>query len=139
MQDLLANPSRLGETMNRFLRPWPSALLLMLCLGALSGPVKAQSAEAARQRFTPEQRQELFEARRNLERRSHAARIAILREADSCVAAASTPQAFRSCERQEEQARQQFKASIQAEIQALRVRYGLGERRPLQGPAANRP
>jgi hypothetical protein len=118
-----------------------SAVLLPLALVALPGSVLAQSQApgAGQRRLSPEQRQEMFQARRDLERRSHAARIAILQEADRCIASANTWDAFQTCERQEQQARERFKADIRSEAQALRARFGLPLRQDRTGSSARAP
>jgi len=110
-----------------FLSPALSAALM---LAAMTTPALAQSQQlpAAWNSLGAQQRQEIFRARVDLERRSHAGRIAILQEADRCVAAATTREAFRTCEQREKEARERFRSQMQAEIQALRSRFGLPPR-----------
>jgi len=112
-----------------------SKVLLPLALVALPAAVLAQSQPPGEglRRFPPDQVQEMFQARRDLERRSHAARIAILQEADRCIAAVNTWEAFQACERQEKQARERFKAEIRSEAQDLRARFGLPPRQDRTG------
>jgi hypothetical protein len=118
-----------------------SKVLLPLALVAMPASVLAQSQAPGEglRRFRPEQRQEMFQALRDLERRSHAARIAILQEADRCIAAASTWNAFQSCERQEKQARERFKVEIRSEAEGLRARFGLPPRQDRTGSSARPP
>jgi hypothetical protein len=90
----------------------------------------AQAVPPLQARLSDSQRQQLFEARRTLEKRSHAGRIAILQEADRCITAATSPQSYRLCEQQEQQARQALRASLKAERQAMRRQFGLPEKAP---------
>jgi len=106
------------------------SLLPALLLATLATPGRAQSQmpPALGSPVQAAQREAIFRARVELERRSHACRIAILQEADRCVAAAATRAAFQACERQEREARERFRSGMQAEIQAFRSRFGLPPR-----------
>lgn len=92
--------------------------------------VQAQSAEPFQARLSQSQRQQLFESRRALEKKSHAGRIAILQEADRCITAATDAQGYRQCEQRERQARQELRTSLKAERQALVSQLGLPQKGP---------
>ena len=128
----MINPASLTSAphLNLSMTSLTPSLLPALLLAALTTPVLAQSQIPPSQGGSVQaaQREAFLRARVDLERRSHAGRIAILQEADRCIAAAATMAAYRACERQEKEARQQFRSQMQAEIQAFRARFGLPPR-----------
>jgi hypothetical protein len=91
---------------------------------------QVQSAAPRQARLSETQRQQLFEARRSLEKKSHAGRIAILQEADRCITAATNAQGYRQCEEKERQARHELRSSLRGERQALLSQYGLSQKAP---------
>lgn len=64
-------------------------------------------------------RDEHFGELRDLESESHQARIRILQQADACIKAAATPEAYRQCERQEQDARQSLRESMKSRREDL--------------------
>ena len=109
----------------------PAAVLLILALPIHSGASLAQGGSPATQtrpNLSETQRQELFQKRKSLEQRSHAGRIAILQEADRCITAAQTREAFKACEQKEQQARQQLRGQLRAEAAQVRAQFGLPPR-----------
>ncbi|MEW6445321.1 MAG: hypothetical protein ACOZAQ_08560 [Pseudomonadota bacterium] len=64
---------------------------------------------------------ELLERVKSIESRSHQARIAILREADACIQAARTREAYRACEEKEKEARQALREELKPQREALRA------------------
>jgi hypothetical protein len=125
----------LSSSRQRFsLERWlvqPAAVALTLALPILSGASLAQVGSPAAQtrpNLSETQRQDLFLKRRSLEQRSHAGRIAILQEADRCISAAQTREAFKACEQKEQQARQQLRGQLRAEADQVRAQFGLPPR-----------
>ncbi len=122
--------SRLRFSLQRSLVQ-PAAVALTLALPILSGASLAQVGSPAAQtrpNLSETQRQELFQKRRSLEQRSHAGRISILQEADRCITAAQTREAFKACEQKEQQARQQLRGQLRAEAAQVRAQFGLPPR-----------
>lgn len=62
-------------------------------------------------------RAEMFQHRKNMESQSHHARIDILKQAESCIQTAQTPQAYKACEQQEREARQSLRQGQQQQLQ----------------------
>jgi hypothetical protein len=126
-------PSFSSVSLQRWLLPpVAAALALALQMGgdnALAQQTPApQAGPGARPEtlnLTPAQRQQLFESRRALEKKSHAGRIAILQEADRCITAATDAQGYRQCEQKEQQARQELRTNLRTELQAMRSQFGL--------------
>ena len=82
------------------------------------GQLTKDEMRAARehaQRF----QEENFSALRELESESHQARIQILQQADACIRAASTPEAYRQCEQKERSARLELRELMKTKRQAL--------------------
>ena len=92
--------------------------LLSLILIALSGLAIANGAASAEGQ--PQARQPMLDKLKAIESHSHHSRIRILREAEACIQAAKTPQAYRSCEQKEAQAREQLREELRPRHQALR-------------------
>jgi len=116
-----------------------AAALLPLLNGGVNA-VQAQPTDLPKQErpaferptFTKEQLQNLFKLRASIEQKSHAGRIAILQEAQRCVAAAQTPTALKACEQAEREAHQKLRQQLRTEAEQLRSQYGLPK--PPQGP-----
>jgi Ca2+-binding EF-hand superfamily protein len=64
-------------------------------------------------------RDEHFDTLRDMESESHQARIQILQQADACIKAAATTDAYRQCEQQEQAARQALRTSMQSKREGL--------------------
>jgi|GEM_PF-1827695 len=86
--------------------------LLSLILMSLSG---LAAAAPAGEHPTP-----MLDKLKAIESDSHRSRIRILEEADRCIEAADTAQAYRDCERKEKQAREHLREELRPRHQALR-------------------
>lgn len=93
----------------------PSMLSLALGLAAVTTVAAAVAAAPAQPEQAP------FEAYRDLESRSHQARIRILQEADACIRDAADREALRACETKERAARQALRAELKPKRHALRA------------------
>lgn len=78
-------------------------------------PPQAESQQAA---MRP-----MLDKMRSLESHSHHGRIKILQEAEGCIQAAQTPQAYRACEQKEQAARESLRENIRPQQQALRDEF----------------
>lgn len=94
----------------------------------------------------PEAMRPMLDKMRSLESRSHHGRIKILQEAEGCIQAAQTPQAYRVCEQKEQAARDALRDNLQPQQQALRdefqrMRRQRQQAQPQDGqpPGGNRP
>lgn len=67
-----------------------------------------------------QQRQDLFQKHKALEEKTHQERMKILQEADECVKHAVTSQAYRECERHEQESKVEFKKHYHPQKEALR-------------------
>ena len=102
--------------------------LSLVAFGLLSSQALAQTApiggmggmggagEQQRQQF----RQEMLEKRKSAEMASHQERIRILNEANNCVGAAKTPEAYKACEQKEKNDRQANREKDHAAKQQFR-------------------
>ena len=115
-----------------FTHRWRRALLIP-CV-ALTAAALQQSggiAEAAPGRRMPEsqltqsQKQQLFQARRNWGLRSYDQRLALLKSGQSCLQRAQTPEAGKTCMKQQQQARQRLMEQGRQVVNAERRRLGL--------------
>lgn len=88
-------------------------ILVSLILAAASSLAIAGEAQ-------PPTWQQMFEQLKSIESRSHLGRIQILQEAEACIQAATTPEAYRTCEQKEAQARQQLKEELRPLHESLR-------------------
>lgn len=86
--------------------------LLSLILISLSGLAAAAP--------TGEHPAPMLDRLKAIESHSHQSRIRILEEADRCIQAANTTQAYRACERKEREARDQLREELRPRHQALR-------------------
>lgn len=93
----------------------------LLAAGLVVLPLHAaEPAPAVGQDINAAQRAQFLNQIKTLESDSHQARIQILQQADACIQAAGTPQAYRACEQQEQAARQAYRDAHQSERQAIR-------------------
>ena len=115
-----------------FTNRWRRALLIPCA--ALTAAALQQTggiAEAAPGRRMPEsqltqsQRQQLFQARRNWRLRSYDQRLALLKNGQSCLERAQTPQAGQDCMKQQKQARRRLVKQGREVMNAERRRLGL--------------
>jgi len=115
-----------------FTNRWRRALLIPCA--ALTAAALQQTggiAEAAPGRRMPEsqltqsQRQQLFQARRNWRLRSYDQRLALLKNGQSCLERAQTPQAAQDCMKQQKQARRRLVKQGREVMNAERRRLGL--------------
>lgn len=65
-------------------------------------------------------KEQLLDKARAIESHSHHGRIGILQQAEGCIQAAKTHQAYRQCEQKEKQAREQLREELRPQHQALR-------------------
>ena len=82
------------------------------------GQLNRDELRAARehaQRF----REKNYTTLRDMESESHQARIQILQQADACIKAASNPNAYRQCEKNEQGARLELRESMKSRREAL--------------------
>ena len=115
-----------------FTNRWRRALLIPCA--ALTAAALQQSggiADAAPGRRMPEsqltqsQRQQLFQARRNWRLRSYDQRLALLKNGQSCLERAQTPQAGQDCKKQQKQVRRRLVKQGREVMNAERRRLGL--------------
>ena len=115
-----------------FTNRWRRALLIP-CV-ALTAAALQQSggiAEAAPGRRMPEsqltqsQRQQLFQVHRNWGLRSYDQRLALLKSGQSCLQRAQTPEAGKTCMKQQQQARRRLMEQGRQVVNAERRRLGL--------------
>ena len=115
-----------------FTNRWRQALLIP-CV-ALTAAALQQSgglAEAAPGRRMPEpqltqsQKQQLFQARRRWGLSSYDQRLALLKSGQSCLQRAQTPEAGKTCMKQQQQARQRLMEQGRQVVNAERRRLGL--------------
>ena len=115
-----------------FTNRWRPALLIpCVALAAAALQQIGGLAEAAPGRRMPEsqltqsQRQQLFQARRNWRLRSYDQRLALLKNGQSCLERAQTPQAAQDCMKQQKQARRRLLKQGREVMNAERRRLGL--------------
>lgn len=77
------------------------------------GKLSRQELRAARERMQ-QFREENFSKLRDLESESHQGRIKTLQQAEACIQAATTAEAYRQCEQQERAARQALRETLQS-------------------------
>ena len=77
------------------------------------------------QKLTQSQQQQLFQARRNWGLRSYDQRLALLKSGQSCLERAQTPEAGKTCMKQQQQARQRLMEQGRQVVNAERRRLGL--------------
>lgn len=70
-----------------------------------------------------QERVQLMEKHKALESQSHQERIKILQQAEDCIKLASTPQAYKECEKREQEARKAFKEQQKPKREALREEH----------------
>ena len=115
-----------------FTHRWRRALLIpCAALTAAALQQSSRIAEAAPGRRMPEsqltqsQRQQLFHARRNWGLRSYDQRLALLKSGQSCLQRAQTPDAGKTCMKQQKQARRRLMEQGREVVNAERRRLGL--------------
>lgn len=92
---------------------------LITCLLLSLGTAAAVGATPSGSEM-PAKAQALFEQRRALESRSHQGRIRILQTAETCIQAAENFRDYRSCEREEDAARDALRETLQPAAEQLR-------------------
>lgn len=104
-----------------------SALGLAIGAALIGAPALAQPVgpNPQRPRLTPEQSQKIFPEQRRLALRDHRARIAILQRGESCINAATTPEALRDCMRAQREAMWEQRRQHMGDMRALFERNGL--------------
>ena len=75
--------------------------------------------------LTQSQRQQLFQTRRNWRLRSYDQRLALLKSGQSCLQRAQTPEAGKTCMKQQKQARRSLMEQGREVVNAERRRLGL--------------
>ena len=95
-------------------------ILFLLFLFSLNAAVAAADDEELAALWI--QGQALFYDLRDLESLSHRERIRILEQAEDCIQQVQDRQAFRRCERIEQEARRQLRTELREERQRLRDR-----------------
>ncbi len=115
-----------------FTNRWRRALLIpCVALTAAALQQTGGLAEAApgrrmpEQKLTQSQQQQLFQARRNWGLRSYDQRLALLKSGQSCLERAQTPEAGKTCMKQQQQARQRLMEQGRQVVNAERRRLGL--------------
>ena len=98
---------------------------LFSALTVVSSPVVAYENSDSRPKLSPEQKQELFTAKRAWEIKSHDRRIAILQEAQRCIKAAQDLQSYRACEKSEGEARRALRKEARETLNATRIKLGI--------------
>lgn len=94
---------------------------------ALLLPLAASAQQGNRQA----QQQAHLDQLKAIESASHQERIRILQQADSCIRAATSMDAYRSCEEAEHKAREASKEQDRSKKEALRAQFhGQHEQRP---------
>lgn len=125
-----------------FTNRWRRALLIpCVALTAAALQHSGGIAEAAPGRRMPEpqltqsQRQQLFQARRRWGLSSYDQRLALLKSGQSCLQRAQTPEAGKTCMKQQKQARRRLMKQGREVVNAERRRLGLTPLRefPRQG------
>lgn len=117
------------------------AATLLLSLGGAPALAQPVGPQPQRERLTPEQRQKLFPEQRRLALRDHRARIAILKQGESCLTNATSADALRDCMRAQREAMWQQRRQHMGDLQALYERNGLPmpQWRRLEKPQGPRP
>ena len=77
------------------------------------------------QKLTQSQKQQLFQARRSWGLRSYDQRLALLKSGQSCLERAQTPEAGKTCMKQQQQARRRLMEQGRQVVNAERRRLGL--------------
>ena len=115
-----------------FTNRWRRALLIpCVALTAAALQQTGGLAEAApgrrmpEQKLTQSQQLQLFQARRNWGLRSYDQRLALLKSGQSCLERAQTPEAGKTCMKQQQQARQRLMEQGRQVVNAERRRLGL--------------
>lgn len=105
----------------------PCAVLAAASLQAGSGQAEARrhGQQGQRPQLTEAQQEALFKVRRDWELRSYPQRLALLKNQQLCVKAASTADAYRACKQQQHQARRALHAQGRAQLNAELKRLGL--------------
>ncbi|HES75760.1 MAG TPA: hypothetical protein ENO09_01990 [bacterium] len=71
----------------------------------------------------PAERQNLFNEFKQIESRSHQARIAILQEAEICIQQAQNREAYRACEEKEKAGREALREELKPQREALKAKF----------------
>ena len=115
-----------------FTHRWRRALLIpCVALTAAALQQTGGLAEAApgrrmpEQKLTQSQKQQLFQARRSWGLRSYDQRLALLKSGQSCLERAQTPEAGKTCMKQQQQARRRLMEQGRQVVNAERRRLGL--------------
>ncbi|QEY32817.1 hypothetical protein EVJ50_11825 [Synechococcus sp. RSCCF101] len=108
-------------------RSWLAPVAMAVAL-ACSPAAMAQQERGGRPSLTEEQKQALFEARRDWVLDSHDRRRSILDSAQRCVQDAATPEAMKACRRSSGEAMRDLALDRRERMNAVRSRLGLPER-----------
>ena len=108
-------------------------VLLIPCVALTAAALQQTGglAEAApgrrmpEQKLTQSQKQQLFQARRNWGLSSYDQRLALLKSGQSCLERAQTPEAGKTCMKQQQQARRRLMEQGRQVVNAERRRLGL--------------
>ncbi|MGC6482369.1 MAG: hypothetical protein ACON4T_02205 [Synechococcus sp.] len=92
-----------------------------------------------RLQLTQVQKQALFKARRDWELRSYPQRLALLKNAQLCAKDATSPDAYRTCKRQQHQLRKALRQQGRKRLNAERKRLGLPPLPDKRGRHSQRP
>ena len=105
--------------------------LAALLVGLAPFPARAEGPSPA-SKLTAEQRVKIFPEQKALAVKNQKARITILQQGERCLSAAATPDALKSCMRQERKQNMAQRRSEWSELRSLYARYGikLPESRP---------
>ncbi len=116
---------RLQKYNNNYKENTMKKLLLILSLGVISNISfamnnQAHSDKEGRREKVEQVKKELMQKKVNLESESHQERIRILQQADNCIKSAKSREEYKSCEEQEQQARENLKEKMKSKHQALK-------------------
>lgn len=110
---------------------FPCTAVMAASLYATGDPVAARPAHR-QAKLTDAQQQSLFQVRRDWELRSYPQRLALLKNERHCLRQARSPEAYRRCKVQNNQARWALYKQGRARLNAERERLGLQPLRPRQ-------
>ena len=105
-----------------------AGLLLLSTPELMAGQPLSKQTGKDYQKLSIEQRQELFDARKAWEIKSHDRRIEILQEAQRCIKAADNPFDYRICEKAEGEARRSLRKEALAYFNSTQKSMGLSIR-----------
>ena len=90
--------------------------------------ITVASSAAAGRDLSPEQSQALFQVRRTWSKDNYQRLLALLQSQQSCIDAAASADALKTCRREMKKARKSLKQDYRAHMNKVRIQLGLPDR-----------